>query len=634
MIEHKNTILAIVLSLIVVVGWQYFVGYPQMEKQRQEALLKQQEQARSQPGANQPGTAQPATPPPQTGPVGAPPVPGGSTAPSAVPSAAPSGAATREGVIASSPRVPITTPTLNGSIALRGGRIDNLSLEQYRETVDPRSPPIVLFSPSGAPDAYYAEFGWVPTAGTTQKMPGPDTIWKQEGGGALTADRPVTLSYDNGEGLIFHRTIAVDDQYLFTIKDEVENKSAAPITLFPYALISRHGTPKVLGYYILHEGLIGVMGNDGLQEFTYKKIEEKKNESWDVTNAWLGFTDKYWAAALLPNTDAKVHARFSSGEAGGQRTYQTDYLLEPQTIAPGATGAADARLFAGAKEVSVVGINFPFAANGGYNQALHLNHFDLLIDWGWFYFITKPMFIALDFFFHLVGNFGIAILVVTVLVKLLFFPLANKSYASMAKMKAVQPELVMIRERYGDDKMKQQQAMMELYKKEKINPVAGCLPIVVQIPVFFSLYKVLFITLEMRHAPFYGWIHDLSSPDPTNIFTLFGLIPFDPTVLPLLGSFLHLGLWPAIMGVTMWVQMKLNPAPPDPTQQMIFDWMPLIFTFMLANFPAGLVIYWAWNNTLSVIQQSAIMHKHGAKIELWDNLKRTFIKPKPKQPAE
>ena len=252
----------------------------------------------------------------------------------------------------------------------------------------------------------------------------------------------------------------------------------------------------------------------------------------------------------------------------------------------------------------MVGINFPFAVNGGYNQALHLNHFDLLIDWGWFYFITKPMFLAIDFFFHLVGNFGIAILIVTVLVKLLFFPLANKSYASMAKMKAVQPELTMIRERYGDDKMKQQQAMMELYKKEKINPVAGCLPIAIQIPVFFSLYKVLFITLEMRHAPFYGWIHDLSAPDPTNIFTLFGLIPFDPTMLPLVGSFLHLGIWPAIMGVTMWVQMKLNPAPPDPTQQMIFNWMPIIFTFMLANFPAGLVIYWAWNNSLSVAQQS------------------------------
>ena len=255
-----------------------------------------------------------------------------------------------------------------------------------------------------------------------------------------------------------------------------------------------------------------------------------------------------------------------------------------------------------------------------------------MIDWGWFYFITKPMFLALDFFFHLVGNFGIAILIVTVLVKLLFFPLANKSYASMAKMKAVQPEMTMIRERYADDKMKQQQAMMELYKKEKINPIAGCLPIAMQIPVFFSLYKVLFITIEMRHAPFYGWIKDLSAPDPTNMFTLFGLIPFDPTVLPLVGSYLHLGIWPLIMGITMWVQMKLNPPPPDPTQQMIFNWMPLIFTFMLGSFPAGLVIYWAWNNTLSVLQQSVIMHRNGAKIELFDNLKRTFVKPN--QPAE
>jgi len=638
MTEHRNTILAIVLSIIVVVGWQFFVGYPQMEKQRQEALLKQQEHAQ-QPGSSQSGGAQPAAPAPQAdqasqagqaGQVSAPPVPNGSAAPGAAPSTAP----TREGLVTASPHVMISTPTLNGSIDLKGARIDNLALEQYRETVDLRSPPIVLFAPSGAPDAYYAEFGWVPTAATAQKMPGPDTVWKQEGSGALTVDHPITLSYDNGEGLIFRRTIAVDDHYLFTLKDEVKNKSGSAVTLFPYGLISRHGTPKVLGYYILHEGLIGVMGDEGLQEATYKKIEEKKNETWDVINAWLGFTDKYWAAALLPDITAKVHARFSAGEAGGQKTYQTDYLLEPQTIAPGATGAANARLFAGAKEVSVVGINFPFSVNGGYNQALHLNHFDLLIDWGWFYFITKPMFLAIDFFFRLVGNFGIAILIVTVLVKVLFFPLANKSYASMAKMKAVQPELAMIRERYGDDKMKQQQAMMELYKKEKINPIAGCLPIAIQIPVFFSLYKVLFITLEMRHAPFYGWIHDLSSPDPTNIFTLFGLIPFDPSVLPLFGGFLHLGLWPAIMGVTMWVQMKLNPAPPDPTQQMIFNWMPIIFTFMLANFPAGLVIYWAWNNTLSVIQQSAIMHRNGAKIELWDNLKRTFIKPKPKQPAE
>ena len=474
----------------------------------------------------------------------------------------------------------------------------------------------------------------MPASGTTEKMPGPDTLWTQEGSGTLGVDHPIKLTYDNGTGLLFHRTIAVDDHYLFTIRDDVQNKSTAAVTLFPYALISRHGTPKTLGYYILHEGLIGVMGSDGEQEETYKKIAGKKEVHWDVTDAWLGFTDKYWASALLPNTDAKVHARFSASEVGGQPTYQTDYLLDPITIAPGTTGGADARLFAGAKEVSVVGVNFPLASAGGYNQALHLNHFDLLIDWGWFYFITKPMFLAIDFFSHLVGNFGIAILIVTVLVKLLFFPLANKSYASMAKMKAVQPELTMIRERYADDKVKQQQAMMELYKKQKINPVAGCLPIAIQIPVFFSLYKVLFITIEMRHAPFYGWIHDLSAKDPTNIFTLFGLIPFDPTVLPMIGSFAHLGIWPLIMGVTMWVQMKLNPAPPDPTQQMIFNYMPIIFTFMLGSFPVGLVIYWAWNNTLSVMQQSAIMHRHGAKIQLWDNLKRTFLKPKPKQPAE
>ncbi len=626
MSDQKNVILAIALSMVVLLGWQYFFAYPQVQRQQQEAALKKQEQA--QPGAPAAGTAQPGAAQPATPEGSAPSVPNASAPTGQAPAVA------REAVLAATPRIAIQTPRLRGSVDLKGGRIDDLSLEQYRETVDPNSPPIVLLSPSGAPDAFYAEFGWVPASGTTTAMPGPDTVWKQEGSGALSDNHPVTITYDNGEGLLFRRTIAVDDRYLFTLKDEVQNKGASPVTLFSYGLISRHGAPKVLGYYILHEGLIGMMGDQGLQEEKYTKIDDKKSESWDVTNAWLGITDKYWAAVLLPDTDARLRTRFSAGETGTLKTYQTDYLSQPQTIAPGATGSADARLFAGAKEVSVVGINVPFSIDGGYNEELHLNHFDLLIDWGWFYFITKPMFLAIDFFSHLVGNFGIAILIVTVLVKLLFFPLANKSYASMAKMKAVQPQMAMIKERYADDKAKQQQAMMELYKKEQINPVAGCLPIAIQIPVFFSLYKVLFITIEMRHAPFYGWIHDLSSPDPTNIFTLFGLIPFDPTVLPVVGSFLHLGFWPAIMGVTMWVQMKLNPAPPDPTQQMIFNWMPLIFTFMLANFPAGLVIYWAWNNSLSVLQQSVIMHKNGAKIELWDNLKRTFMKAKPKQPAE
>jgi YidC/Oxa1 family membrane protein insertase len=623
MSEHKNTILAVVLSLLVIVGWQYFVGYPQMERQRQEAQVKQPQ---SQPGSTESGT-QLATPAPNAAQPATPEVPG---SPKGGAPSAQAQAASRGAVLASSPRIAIETPQLGGSIDLKGGRIDDLTLTQYREQTDPNSPPIVLFSPSGAPDAFYAEFGWVAAAGSNAAMPGPDTVWKQQGTGALGVGRPVTLTYDNGQGLVFTRTIAVDEHYLFTVKDAVANNSSGAVTLFPYALISRHGAPQVQGYYILHEGLIGVMGDQGLQEETYKKIEDKKAETWDVTNAWLGITDKYWAATLLPDTDAKVRARFSAGDAGGLKTYQTDYLLQPQTIAPGASGSANARLFAGAKEVSVVGIDFPFGP-GGYNQTLHLNHFDLLIDWGWFYFITKPMFLALDWCFHLVGNFGIAILIVTVLIKILFFPLANKSYASMAKMKAVQPQMAMIKERYADDRVKQQQAMMELYKKEQINPVAGCLPIAIQIPVFFSLYKVLFVTIEMRHAPFYGWIHDLSAGDPTNIFNLFGLIPFDPA---LYSSFLHLGAWPAIMGVTMWVQMKLNPAPPDPTQQIIFSWMPLIFTFMLAGFPAGLVIYWAWNNTLSVIQQSVIMHRNGAKIELWNNLKSTFTKPKPKQPAE
>jgi len=536
-------------------------------------------------------------------------------APAAVP-------VTRDAALAASPRVPIATDSVQGSIALKGGRIDDLALVKFRETVDPKSPPIVLLSPSGSPEPFYAEFGWTNAAGASLKVPTADTLWTQASSGALGIGHPVTLTYDNGQGLEFRRTVAVDDKYLFTIKDEVANKSDKAISLFPFALISRHGTPKTLGYYILHEGLIGKFGDKGSEEVTYKSIDEKKDIAYNATNAWLGITDKYWAAVLLPKTDAHVIANFRADKVGTLETYQTDYLLDARTIAPGATATADARLFAGAKEVKVV---------NDYEKQLNLNHFDLLIDWGWFYFITKPLFSLIDYIYRLVGNFGVAILIVTVLIKGLFFPLANKSYASMAKMKAVQPQMAALKARYPDDKAKQQQELMALYKKEKINPLAGCLPIAIQIPVFFSLYKVLFVTIEMRHAPFFGWIHDLSAPDPTNVFTLFGLIPFDPTTVPVVGSFLHLGAWAIIMGITMWAQMKLNPAPPDPTQQMIFNWMPLIFTFMLATFPAGLVIYWAWNNSLSVAQQSIIMRKHGAKIELIDNIKALFVKKKPQQ---
>jgi YidC/Oxa1 family membrane protein insertase len=605
--DQKNTIIAIVLSALVLIGWQIYFGLPQMEKQKQAQQQQAQTQQQTPPPPATPGT----TPQPGTTPS----APGTTPTLPAQPGAVPGQPKTREEVLKDSPRVRIETPSLAGSIALKGGRIDDLALIKYRETVDPKSPAIVLLAPSGSPHPFYAELGWTAAAGANVKVPGADTLWQQRGSGALSVGRPVTLTWDNGEGLEFRRTIAVDENYMFTVKDEVANKGGAPVTLYPYALLSRHGTPQTLGYYILHEGFIGVL-DDKLLEETYADVEKKKTISFSSANAWLGFTDKYWAAVLVPQPATKIQAQLAAYQNGTKR-YQTYYNLDAQTIAPGATGTAETRLFAGAKEVSIV---------DRYNVDLGLNKFDRLIDWGWFYFITKPMFLALDWIYRLVGNFGVAILIITVIIKIFFFPLANKSYASMAKMKAVQPEMMAIRERYGDDKMKQQQAMMELYKKEKINPIAGCLPILIQIPVFFALYKVLFVTIDLRHAPFFGWIKDLSAPDPTTIFNLFGLIPWDPSAVPVLGPFLMLGVWPIIMGITMWVQMKLNPPPPDPTQQMIFDWMPVIFTFMLASFSAGLVIYWAWNNTLSVAQQSVIMRRHGAKIELGDNLKSAFKK--------
>ena len=618
MTDQKNTLLAIVLSAIVLIGWQYFFGMPQMEKQRQEAQLKaqqQQQQAQQAPAQTAPVPGQPGQPTPQVQPgVGAPPVPGAAPR-------LPGQAVTREAVVAAAPRILVETPKREGlgrrcaaaaSTTSRSRSTARPSIRNPRRSCCWRRPAARIRSTPNSAGS--------PRPAPAPRRRTPNTVWTQQGSGTLGVGRPVTLTYDNGEGLEFRRTIAVDDKYLFTVEDKVENKSAAPVSLYPYALISRHGTPKVEGFYILHEGLIGVMGDQGLQEVSYSTIEDKKSITFKATNAWFGITDKYWAATLLPDPKAALQVHFSSGLLGTQKTYQTDFLGDVQTIAPGASGANSTRLFAGAKEVSVV---------DGYEKELSLNRFELLIDWGWFYFITKPMFLAMHFFYTWIGNFGFAILIVTVLIKIVFFPLANKSYASMAKMKAVQPEMVAIRERYADDKMKQQQALMELYKKQKINPLAGCLPILIQVPVFFALYKVLFVSLEMRHAPFIGWIKDLSAPDPTNLFNLFGLLPFDPTVLPVVGHFLHLGVWPIIMGITMWFQMKLNPAPPDPTQKMIFDWMPLIFTFMLASFSAGLVIYWAWNNTLSVLQQSVIMHKHGAKIELFDNLKALFGKKPP-----
>ncbi len=609
--DNKNLILAVVLSLAVFIGWQVLFPPPQAPRPRDA----QQQSAQVNPNAPNP----PASPSQAGG--ASPTVPGTVPGTQAAPVVE-----SRESALARSPRVAIDTPALAGSINLRGGRIDDVALKQYRETVDPRSPNIVLFSPAGSPNPYYADFGWLGTQ--AGPLPNQTTEWTADKN-RLSPGNPVTLTWDNGQGLVFRRTIAVDDKFMFTVKNSVENRGSAPVTLHPYGVVSRHGKPTTLGYYVLHEGLIGYLGDQGLQEYTYAALDKENPVSgpntagkvWNsLTGGFVGITDKYWAAAVIPDQAQAYQGSFTARNEPSGQVYQANMLGDAQVLQPGATTDVSQRLFAGAKEVAVV---------DQYAETLGLKNFDRLIDWGWFYFITKPLFKVLDFFYRLFGNFGIAILLVTVVLKILFFPLANKSYASMAKMKAVQPEMTSIRERYADDKMKQQQALMELYKKEKINPVAGCWPVLIQIPVFFALYKVLFVTIEMRHAPFFGWIRDLAAPDPTSIFNLFGLIPYNPGAVPVLGPFLMLGVWPILMGITMWLQMKMNPEPPDPVQKQVFAWMPVIFTFMLGSFPAGLVIYWAWNNLLSVTQQGFIMKRNGVKIELWDNLRKIFNRSSP-----
>ena len=590
--QQKNLILAIVLSMAVVFGWQYFYAGPKM-KEEQERLKRQQAQT-------QPVTASPGSPGVLPGVAGAPAIPGVAAAPEAI---------TREQALTTSPRIAIETPSIKGSIALKGARIDDVSLVKYRETVAPDSPNIKLLSPADAPAPYFAEHGWVGATGVTQKMPDRDTLWTQAKPGVLTPSQPVTLTWDNGQGLKFNRTIAVDTDFMFTVSDTVENTSSAEVTLYPYARIFRLGTPVVQGFYILHEGPIGFVGDAGLQELTYADLLKDGGGKTieKAGNGWLGFTDKYWAAALVPAQGDMFTANFRGNKKAGaaKESFQTDYTLTAQTIPAGQKKTVEGRVFAGAKQVQLI---------NSYTEELKINRFDLMIDWGWFHFITKPLYKLIHWLAHFFGNFGVAILVVTVLVKGAFFPLANKSYSSMAKMKKLQPEMEKLRERFKDDKVGMQKELMGLYQKEKINPMAGCLPVLLQVPVFFALYKVLFVTIDMRHAPFFGWIKDLSAPDPTSLFNLFGLLPF---AIP---DFLHIGVWPLIMGVTMWVQMQLNPKQPDPVQQMVFNWMPVMFTFMLGSFPAGLVIYWAWNNLLSILQQSLIMKRQGVDVPLLENI--------------
>ncbi|WFU02278.1 membrane protein insertase YidC [Rhizobium sp. CB3171] len=602
--NNRNYFIAIALSVLIVLAWQFFYMNPRLDAQRQaeQAAKLQQQTQQAQSTQTQTQTQAPAAGTPVNGSLPA----NDQTAPTTL---------NRDQSVAktSSSRVAIDTAALAGTINLEGARLDDLQLKTYHETVDKSSPIITLFSPADTKDGYFTELGYI-GSDATGAVPGPSTIWTLSGGDKLTEKTPVTLSYTNDKGITFTRTISVDDHYMFTITDKVANAGQAPVSLSSYGRVTRYNKPTTPTAYVLHEGFIGVIGDDGLIETKYTAAEKEAVNPAKATGGWLGITDKYWAATIVPPQSTAYDAHFSHF-TDGQPRYQADYKQDAITIAPGQSQELKSLVFAGAKEVPVI---------DRYETSYSIPRFDRLIDWGWFYFITKPMFKLMDFFFHFFGNFGVAILCTTIVVKALFFPLASKQYASMANMKRMQPKMEELKAKFGDDRMGLQQATMQLYKEEKINPIAGCWPVLLQIPIFFSLYKVIYITIEMRHAPFFGWIQDLSAPDPTSIVNLFGLLPFAaPTIL-------HLGVWPLIMGVTMFLQMRMNPTPPDPTQAMIFNWMPLVFMFMLSSFPAGLVIYWAWNNTLSVIQQSIIMKRHGVKVELFDNLKGLFKrKPAP-----
>lgn len=590
--DNRNLILAIVFSVVILVGFEFYSAwrYP-------NAGLPQEGQTTAT-DATTPSTPAPAPQAPGSVPVpGSPQVSVPTPPGAAVPSAAEVQMAERGTLLEKSARVKIETPSLTGSLSLVGGRIDDLILLNYREQLDETSPEIVLLSPSGAKGAYFADYGWV-AEGVT--LPGPKTLWTASAA-TLSVDKPVTLSWDNGQGLIFKRTYALDEHYMFSVTQAVENNTDKPVTLHPYGLTSRHGTPQVTGFYILHEGLLGVF-DETLLEVDYDEMQETNSVQNTTTGGWLGITDKYWLVALVPDQKSTVTTRFTYRNDAGLEKYQADFLGTPLTVQPGASGQSVSHLFTGAKEVKLL---------DGYEEDLGIARFDLAIDFGWFYFLTKPIFYTMILINEQVGNYGVAILLLTVLIKLLFFPLANKSYVSMSKMKKLQPEMVKLRERFGDDKTKLNQEMMALYKREKANPASGCLPMLVQIPVFFSLYKVLFVTIEMRQAPFFGWIQDLSMPDPTNVFNLFGLIPWNPEAY--LPEPTWIGVWPLLMGISMYMQQKLNPQPADPVQAKVFMFLPILFTFLLARFPAGLVIYWVWNNLLSILQQKIIMNKMGVK---------------------
>ncbi len=572
--DQKRLILAIAVSLAIMLGFQAFIA-PHLPK--------------------------PPPPPAQTmARTSASPSSGPETVP-AQPAPEPAANAEPKNV----PRVDINAKKLSGSISLLGARLDDVVLTDYRETTDPDSPHVQLLEPRSTDKPYYVQYGWTAPPGETVVLPGDDTVWTATGG-PLVSGGTVTLSWNNGQGLTFRIAFSVDDDYMFTVRQSVVNAGGQPVSLLPWSRVRRDYKPETAGYYILHEGMLGFF-DGSLKETTYDNAKSEGDKKGGIavqantTTGWAGITDKYWLAAMIPDQTVPARVFFRHTEDKGAVNpdrYQVDYVTqEPETIAAGGEATLDQHLFVGAKVVRLL---------DHYEDQLNLPHFDKAVDFGYFYFLTKPMFFALDYIYSLVGNFGVAIMIFTVIVKALFFPLADYSYRSMSKMKLLAPKMAELKERYKDEPAKLQPEMMALYKAEKVNPASGCLPLVIQIPVFFSLYKVIFVTIEMRQAPFFGWIKDLSQVDPTNVFNLFGLIPFDPSVL---SPYLHMGAWPLIMGVTMFLQQKLNPPPPDPVQAKMFQFMPILFTFMMARFPAGLIIYWSWNNTLSIGQQWLMMRR-------------------------
>ncbi len=597
--QNKNLILATALSFLVILVW--FVLFPPPPP---EAVQETPAQLQAD------GTL----------------VPPSATGAGVVPGVVATPQESRQQALAQTTRVEIESPELLGSISLAGGRIDDLKLRKYRETIEDDAEIVTLLSPAGSANAYYALYGWSPAGGlAVDAVPGAATEWQIESGGTLSPGNPVTLVWDNDRGQIFRRTISLDERFLMTVEQSVTNTGLDAVRMFPYGIIARHGEPDQVGFFVLHEGLVSSADGD-LNEMSYDDIADldfdpaegaAAEKTGVAENGWIGFTDHYWMTSLIPQAGQKFD--FVSKYSQQSDVYQTDIRLPVMEVPAGGTQSVTTYLFAGAKE---------WDAMRDYQDNLGINQFVDAIDWGWFYFLTKPIFQALHYLNILIGNMGWAIIGLTFLIKTLLFPLAYKSYVSMSKMKKLQPEMEKIKERAGDDRMKLQQEMMQLYKTEKVNPASGCLPILLQIPIFFSLYKVIFVTIELRHAPFFGWIQDLSAPDPSSFLNLFGLMPWGTPGPESLFAIFSIGVFPILMGVTMWMQQKLNPAPTDKTQAMIFAWMPWVFMFMLGSFAAGLVIYWCANNILTFIQQYSIMRSQGVKPNVFGNILSSFKRDK------